>query len=143
MNKQEFITRRKHLMEMMGENTVAILPAAPMRIRNRDVEYAYRPDSDFYYLTGFPEPEAVAVLIPGREHGEYILFCRERDPKTETWTGRMAGQEGAVDIYGADDSFPIEDIDELQRPARSCKFTIDNDDASTAVSVSLWLEGWS
>jgi Xaa-Pro aminopeptidase len=113
MNKQEFITRRRHLMEMMGNNAVAILPAAPMRIRNRDVEYAYRPDSDFYYLTGFPEPEAVAVLIPGREHGEYILFCRERDPKTETWTGRMAGQEGAVDIYGADDSFPIEDIDDI------------------------------
>jgi Xaa-Pro aminopeptidase len=113
MNKQEFITRRKHLMEMMGNNAVAILPAAPMRIRNRDVEYAYRPDSDFYYLTGFPEPEAVAVLIPGREHGEYILFCRERDPKTETWTGRMAGQEGAVYNYGADDSFPIEDIDDI------------------------------
>lgn len=113
MNKQEFITRRKHLMQMMGDNTVAILPAAPMRIRNRDVEYAYRPDSDFYYLTGFPEPEAVAVLIPGREHGEYILFCRERDPKTETWTGRMAGQEGAVETYGADDSFPIEDIDDI------------------------------
>jgi len=113
MNKQEFISRRKHLMEMMGENAVAILPAAPMRIRNRDVEYAYRPDSDFYYLSGFPEPEAVAVLIPGREHGEYILFCRERDPKTETWTGRMAGQEGAVENYGADDSFPIEDIDDI------------------------------
>ena len=113
MNKQEFATRRKHLMEMMGENAVAILPAAPMRIRNRDVEHAYRPDSDFYYLSGFPEPEAVAVLIPGRDHGEYILFCRERDPKTETWTGRMAGQEGAVDRYGADDSFPIEDIDDI------------------------------
>ena len=113
MNKQEFAKRRKHLMELMGDNAVAILPAAPMRIRNRDVEYAYRPDSDFYYLTGFPEPEAVAVLIPGRAHGEYILFCRERDPKTETWTGRMAGQEGAVDSYGADDSFPIEDIDDI------------------------------
>lgn len=113
MNKQEFVTRRKHLMEMMGNNTVAILPAAPMRIRNRDVEHSYRPDSDFYYLTGFPEPEAVVVLIPGRDHGEYILFCRERDPKTETWTGRMAGQDGAVDVYGADDSFPIEDIDDI------------------------------
>ncbi|MGD9385847.1 MAG: aminopeptidase P N-terminal domain-containing protein, partial [Thioalkalispiraceae bacterium] len=113
MNKQEFINRRKHLMQMMGDNAVAILPAAPMRLRNRDVEYAYRPDSDFYYLSGFPEPEAVAVLIPGREHGEYVLFCRERDPKTETWTGRMAGQDGAVDLYGADDSFPIEDIDDI------------------------------
>ncbi len=113
MNKQEFATRRKNLMQMMGDSAVAILPAAPMRMRNRDVEYAYRPDSDFYYMTGFDEPEAVAVLIPGREHGEYILFCRERNPETETWTGPMAGQEGAVEIYGADDSFPIDDIDDI------------------------------
>ena len=90
MNKQEFSIRRKHLMEMMGENAVAILPAAPMRIRNRDVEYNYRPDSDFYYLTGFPEPEAVAVLIPGREHGEYILFCRERDPRESLFLLRQS-----------------------------------------------------
>ena len=59
MTKQEFAQRRKHLMQLMGDSGVAILPAAPMRIRNRDSEYHYRPDSDFYYLTGFPEPEAV------------------------------------------------------------------------------------
>ena len=70
---------------------IAIIPAAPVRARNRDVEYPYRPDSDFQYIAGFGEPEAVAVLIPGRDHGEYLLFCRERDPKMETWTGRRAG----------------------------------------------------
>jgi Xaa-Pro aminopeptidase len=113
MNKQEFAHRRKHLMQLMGDSGVAILPAAPMRLRNRDSEYHYRPDSDFYYLTGFPEPQAVAVLIPGRKHGEYVLFCRERNPETETWTGKMAGQEGAVAEYGADDSFPIDDIDDI------------------------------
>ena len=113
MTKQEFINRRKHLMQMMGSDAVAILPAAPMRIRNRDVEHSYRADSDFYYITGFAEPEAVAVLIPGREQAEYILFCREYDETTEIWTGRMAGQEGAVNEYGADDSFPIDDIDEI------------------------------
>ena len=113
MTKQEFSARRKHLMHMMGESGVAILPAAPMRLRNRDVEYHYRPDSDFYYLTGFDEPEAVAVLIPGRKQAEYILFCRERNPETETWTGRMAGQEGAIEDYDADDSFPIDDIDDI------------------------------
>ncbi len=113
MNKAEFTRRRKRLMQMMGESAVAILPAAPMRLRNRDVEYQYRPDSDFYYLTGFPEPEAVAVLIPGRKHAEYILFCREYNPETATWTGHMAGQEGAVRDYGADDSFPIDDIDDI------------------------------
>ncbi len=100
-------------MQMMGKNSVAILPAAPVRIRNRDAEHVYRQDSDFYYLTGFPEPEAVAVLIPKRDHGEYILFCRERDPEMETWHGRRAGLEGAIENYGADDSFPITDIDDI------------------------------
>ncbi len=113
MNKQEFARRRKRLMQMMGDSAVAILPAAPIRIRNRDVEHDYRPDSDFYYLTGFPEPDAVAVLIPGRKQAEYILFCREHNPETEVWIGNMAGQEGAVDVYGANDSFPIDDIDEI------------------------------
>ena len=67
-------------MRMMGKGSIAIVPAAATKQRNSDVSYAYRQDSDFYYLTGFTEPEAVAVLIPGREQGEYILFCRERDP---------------------------------------------------------------
>lgn len=113
MNKQEFKKRRKHLMELMGEDSVAILPAAPVRMRNRDAEFHYRQDSDFYYLTGFPEPEAVAVLVPGRDHGEYILFCRENDPEMEIWNGPRAGQEGAVEQYHADDSFPIDDIDDI------------------------------
>lgn len=113
MNVKEFAKRRRQLMHMMGDNTIAIIPTAPVRIRNRDAEYPYRPDSDFYYLTGFPEPEAVAVLIPGRKQGEYILFCRERDPQMETWNGRRAGQEGACSQYGADDAFPIADIDEI------------------------------
>lgn len=113
MTQKEFQRRRRHLMDLMGEQSVAILPAAPVRYRNRDVEYPYRQDSDFYYLTGFPEPEAVMVLVPGRAHGEYILFCREKDEKMEIWHGKRAGQEGAVAEYGADDSFPIDDIDDI------------------------------
>ncbi len=113
MTKQEFSKRRKRLMDLMDDNAVAILPAAPMRMRNRDVEYHYRQDSDFYYLTGFAEHDAVAVIIPGRKQAEYILFCRERNPDMEIWTGAMAGQEGAVKDYGADDSFPIDDIDDI------------------------------
>ncbi|MFP3873210.1 MAG: Xaa-Pro aminopeptidase [Thiohalophilus sp.] len=113
MNTQEFSKRRKQLMELMGPDSVAILPAAPMRMRNRDSEFHYRQDSDFYYLTGFPEPEAVVVLVPGREHGEFILFCRESDPDMEVWTGARAGQDGAVERYQADDSFPIDDIDDI------------------------------
>ena len=111
--KQEFSRRRKQLMRMMGEESIAILPASPVRSRNRDVDYPYRPDSDFYYLTGFSEPESVAVLMPGRDHGEYVLFCRERDPEKETWNGRRAGQEGARSVYHAEDSFPITDIDDI------------------------------
>ena len=104
--------RRREVMDLMGEG-VAIIPTAPVRTRNRDVDFPYRADSDFYYLTHFPEPDAVAVLVPGRAHGEFILFCRPRDPERETWDGRRAGQEGACAHYGADDSFPIDDIDEI------------------------------
>jgi Xaa-Pro aminopeptidase len=113
VNAREFKRRRKRLMDMMGDESIAILPTASVHIRNNDVEYPFRPDSDFYYLTGYPEPEAVAVLIPDRLHGEYVLFCREHDPKKETWDGKRAGLEGACKIYGADDAFPIEDMDDI------------------------------
>ncbi|AOU96903.1 Xaa-Pro aminopeptidase [Acidihalobacter yilgarnensis] len=109
----EFARRRRQLMRQIGERGIVIMPAAPVRLRNRDADYRYRQDSDFLYLTGFSEPEAVAVLIPGRPQGEFILFCRERDLAQETWHGRRAGQAGAVERYGADDSFPITDIDDI------------------------------
>lgn len=111
--KSEYARRRKALMEQMEPDSIAILPAAPVYIRNRDVEHVYRQDSDFQYLSGFPEPEAVIALIPGREHGEYVLFCRERDPERELWDGLRAGQDGAISEYGADDAFPIGDIDDI------------------------------
>lgn len=112
MDDKVYAQRRQELMRHMGDG-VAILPTAPVRNRNGDVAYPFRPDSDFFYLTYFPEPDAVAVLVPGRAHGEYILFCRERNPEKETWEGRRAGLEGARTVYGADDAFPIEDIDEI------------------------------
>jgi Xaa-Pro aminopeptidase len=111
--RDEFARRRRQLMRLMGRDSIAILPAAPVRHRNNDVEYAYRQDSDFHYLTGFGEPESVAVLIPGREQAEYILFVRDRDPTRETWDGRRAGPVGATREHGADDAFPITDIDEI------------------------------
>ncbi|HKK15490.1 MAG TPA: Xaa-Pro aminopeptidase [Gammaproteobacteria bacterium] len=113
MYQKEYKRRRKKLMDMMGNESVAIIPTANVYIRNRDVEFPFRPDSDFYYLTGYPEPEAVAVLIPDRHQGEYVLFCRENDPVMETWNGKRAGIDGAVEIYGADDAFPIDDMDEI------------------------------
>ena len=113
MDKQEFSKRRAQVMRHIGKDAIAILPAAPHALRNRDSEYPYRPDSDFYYLTGFAEPDAVAVLVPGRKQGAYILFCRERDPKMEIWNGARAGQEGACTIYGADESYAISEMDKV------------------------------
>jgi len=113
IKKSEFAKRRAALMEYMGPNSIAVLPSAPVRTRNKDVDYAYRQDSDFQYLSGFPEPEAVMVLIPGRAHGEFVMFCRERDALMETWHGYREGQDGAMQNYGADDAFPIGDIDEI------------------------------
>jgi len=109
----EFERRRTQLMRLIGDDGIAILPAAPVRQRNNDVDYNYRQDSDFYYLTGFSEPEAAAVLVPGRAQAEYILFVRERDPARESWDGRRAGPAGAARDYGADDAFPISDMDEI------------------------------
>ena len=111
--KAEFLRRRQTLMAQMEPNSIAILPAASEKIRNRDAQYPFRQDSDFYYLSGFGEPESVLVLIPGREHGETLLFCRERDRERETWDGYRAGPEGACERYGADDAFPINDIEDI------------------------------
>src|SRR5580692_4575944 len=113
MDRKEFMRRRRQFMRMIGKGAIAILPAAPVRHRNGGIEYAYRQDSHFHYLTGFPEPEAVAVLVPGRSHAEYLLFVRERDAERESWDGPRAGTEGAIERYGADDAFPIEDIDDI------------------------------
>ena len=100
-------------MELMGSGGIAVLPAAPARKRSRDTNYEYRQDSDFFYLTGFEEPESVAVLMPGRPEGAFILFCRDRDPQRELWDGVRAGPAGAVADHAADDAFPIDDIDEI------------------------------
>lgn len=113
MLKQEHARRRKQLMETMGNGSIAIIPTSTIHIRNRDVEFPFRADSDFFYLTGFAEPEAVAVLVPHRPQGEYILFCRERDPERETWDGLRAGLDGATATYGADDAFPFSDMDDI------------------------------
>jgi Xaa-Pro aminopeptidase len=113
MEAKEFVRRRRQFMRMLGKEAIAIMPAAPVRHRNGEIEYAYRQDSHFHYLTGFPEPDAVAVFVPGRAHAEYLLFVRERDPVRESWDGPRAGTEGAVERYAADDAFPIGDIDDI------------------------------
>jgi len=113
MKQSEFKRRRKALMQQIGKGNIALIASASSRIRNRDVEYPFRQDSDFYYLTGFNEAESLAVFIPGREQGEYILFCREFDEKKALWEGAHAGLEGATQHYEADDSFPIDDLNDI------------------------------
>ena len=105
--------RRRQLMRMAGEDAILILPAAPERVRSRDTFHPYRQDSDVLYLSGFEEPEAVLVLVPGRSHGESLLFCRERDPEREAWDGPRVGPEGAPDALGVDDAYAIDDIDDI------------------------------
>lgn len=109
----EFARRRKQLMRMADDDAILILPAAPERVRSKDTHYPYRQDSDFWYLSGFAEPDAVLVLVPGRKHGESLLFCRERDAEKEAWDGPRAGPEGAIDAFGMDDAFPISDLDDI------------------------------
>lgn len=113
MNKKEFAKRRRYLAEQMGADTIAILPSSSMKTRNRDVDYHFRQDSDFFYLSGFNEPDAVLVIIPGRTHGESILFCRERDPTKEMWDGYIMGPDRVNELTGIDDAFPISDIDDI------------------------------
>jgi Xaa-Pro aminopeptidase len=113
MKQSEFKKRRKQLMQHIGKGNIALIASASVRTRNRDVNYPFRQDSDFYYLTGFNEPDSLAVFIPGRKQGEYILFCREFDEKKALWEGAHAGLEGATTHYKADDSFPIDDLDDI------------------------------
>ena len=108
----EYQRRRRRLLAAIGREGVAILTTAPERVRNGHTHYPYRQASDFTYLTGFPEPEALLALIPGRKEGEVVLFCRPRDPEKEVWEGARAGVEGAIEYYGADQAHPIAALDE-------------------------------
>lgn len=107
----EFAKRRKALMQQVGSDALVILPSAKEVIRNGDATYPFRQNSDFYYLTGFTEPEAVLVLAPKRKEGEYILFCRPRNRDREIWDGPRAGLEGAVKAFNVNQAFPIDELE--------------------------------
>jgi Xaa-Pro aminopeptidase len=113
INMTEYAQRRKALMKQAGPSSLIILPAAAEVARNADAHYAFRQSSDFYYLTGFSEPEAVLVLVPGRKEGEYLLFNRVRDRDREIWDGPRAGQEGARKTFLANQSFPIAEFEKM------------------------------
>jgi Xaa-Pro aminopeptidase len=109
----EFARRRRVLMRLAGGDAALVVAAAPRQMRNADAAWPYRQDSDFHYLTGFTEPDAVLALLPGRSHGEVVLFCRERDAVRERIEGPRIGPEGAVARFGVDDAFPVDDIDDI------------------------------
>src|ERR1700719_29543 len=110
---ETFRARRKRMMEAIAPGATAIMPSAPVAVRSGDVEFVYRQDSDFYYLTGFAEPESVALLSPGHPDGEFVMFVRPRDKERETWTGRRAGIEGAIIEYGADKAYVIDELEKI------------------------------
>lgn len=103
--------RRERFLAQIGAG-VAILPAAPTRYKSRDTEFRFRQDSDFYYLTGFDEPEAVALLTPHDDEHRFTLFVRPRDPEREVWDGGRAGVEGARERFGATAAYPLDELPE-------------------------------
>jgi Xaa-Pro aminopeptidase len=107
----EYARRRKQLMQKIGPRGLVILASAPVARRNGDADYPYRQQSDFYYLTGFEEPEAVMILAPKRKAGEFIIFNRVRDPVYEIWDGARAGQDGARKKFGAQQAFPYAELE--------------------------------
>jgi Xaa-Pro aminopeptidase len=103
---------RQAFLAALGDG-VAIVRTGGERRRSNDTHFRFRPHSDFWYLTAFPEPDAVAVFAPGRDEGQFILFVNPKDPELETWNGRRAGVEGAVELYGADEAHSIDQLEEL------------------------------
>ena len=111
ITQQEFLARRNKLAQQLPVNSIAIISSADELLRNGDAHYRFRQDSDFYYLTGFNEPEAILVIVSGK-NPQSILFNRVRNPAAEQWTGRRLGQEGALTELGMDAAFSIDSIDE-------------------------------
>jgi Xaa-Pro aminopeptidase len=137
-----FAQHRQTLMASMAPNSIAIVPAARPKIRSRDTDFHFRQDSDFYYLSGFEEPEALLVLIPGRGAGEFIVFCRERNKEKEIWEGYMAGPEGVKARFGVDEALAITALDEeLPRLMDGCEriyYPLGRDEKFDA-SILVWL----
>ncbi len=107
-----FVERRQALLGRLPAGSLALIPGAALKVRNRDVEYPFRQDSDFYYLTGFSEPDALLLLLPGRAEGETVLFCQPRDPEQEVWTGYRLGPERAPEALGVDQAFTLTERDQ-------------------------------
>lgn len=144
IDRSEYRQRREQLMEKIGNGT-AIFRSAPHAVMHNDVEYIYRQDSDFFYLTGFNEPEAVAVLAPHHPEHRFILFVQPKDPALETWTGYRCGVEGAKERYDADEAYSIAELDEklpqyLEKADR-IYYHLGRDRAFNEKMLSYWQRG--
>ena len=128
-------------MSEMISNSVAIIPAAKEVTRSRDTDYPFRQNSDFLYLTGFLEPDAVLVLLPGRRQGQVLMFCRDRDPERELWDGYRQGAEGVVANFGMNDAYPVGDIDDIApgliEGRSTIYYSMGHDDG-----FDRWVLGW-
>jgi Xaa-Pro aminopeptidase len=109
MDNEAFFRRRREFATAVGDG-IAVIPAAGMQVRNDDVDHDFRQDSDFYFLTGFDEPDAVAVINPNHDDEQFVLFVRPRDREMEIWNGYRSGVEGAVAEYGADAAYPLSEL---------------------------------
>jgi Xaa-Pro aminopeptidase len=142
ISPQTYARRRRRLLQALPPGSVALVAGATLATRNRDAEYPFRQHSDFYYLTGFNEPDALLLLKPGRSEGEVVMFCPPRDPALEIWTGYRAGPEGCVERFGADQAFTLDEIDEqvplLLDGARSIYYPLGCDEQLDA-RVRGWL----
>ncbi len=134
--------RRALFMEQLGA-AAAVIPAAALATHHADCEWPFRQDSDFFYLTGFDEPDAVALLLPHRPEGErYVLFVQPKDPAAEVWTGFRWGTEGAVERYGADLAHPLdqlsEKLPEYLAGAEAIAFRVGRNTSVESMVLSAW-----
>jgi Xaa-Pro aminopeptidase len=142
-DQKEYARRRKRLMKAIGKRSAAIVPAASELIRNNDNHYPFRQSSDFFYLTGLNEPDALLVLCPKRAEGEVVLLLRPRDPMRERWDGPMVGLDDACRVYGADQAFDIDEADNVLPDLIGSydRLTAPLADAELMMRVLGWLEG--
>ena len=108
-----FKERRSELSQKIEEDSAIIVYSAPVKTRISDTDYLYRQDSNFYYLSGYEEPESMLLIRPNAQENNFIIFCRDRDALREQWDGFRSGQEGAVEKYGANQAYSISDVDKL------------------------------
>ena len=137
----DFSSRRKKLSELVLDDSVILLSSSNIKSRNSDSDYPFRQDSNFYYLSGFNEPESIIVIRPSAKKRKYVIFCRDRDPLREQWDGFRSGQDGAREVHGADEAYSISLIDEIMpellEGSRNIYYSM-----SSPNGINLRLDNW-